>query len=83
MLGGMKRFEKPSHCQSYDVPGHAHELTFSCYHLYPFLNAQRTCLWLAQAIEQARSELKFYVWAYVFMPEHVHLETISKYPRPC
>ena len=25
-------------------PGHAHELTFSCYHRYRFLAAERTCL---------------------------------------
>jgi REP-associated tyrosine transposase len=73
MLARMKRLEKRSHRRSYDLPGHAHELTFSCYHRYPFLNAERTCLWLAEAIEQARSELNFYLWAYVFMPEHVHL----------
>jgi putative transposase len=67
-----------SHRQSFDFPGHAHELTFSCYHRYPFLRAERTCRWLAQAIEEARSELDFALWAYVFMPEHVHLLV---YPR--
>ena len=30
-----------------NMPGHAHELTFSCYHSYPFLRAERTCDWLA------------------------------------
>ena len=54
-------------------PGHAHELTFSCYHRYQFLKAERTCEWLAEAIEEARAELRFELWAYVFMPEHVHL----------
>ena len=54
-------------------PGHAHELTFSCYHKHRFLQADRTCLWLAEAISQARCRLDFSLWAYVFMPEHVQL----------
>lgn len=59
--------------QNHDEPGHAHELTFSCYHRFRFLQADRTCRWLAEAIEQARQRLGFAVWAYIFMPEHVHL----------
>jgi putative transposase len=52
---------------------HAHELTFTCYHRYPFLKAERTCGWLADAIEKARVSQDFALWAFVFMPEHVHL----------
>jgi putative transposase len=59
--------------RTFNEPGHAHELTFSCYRRYPFLQAERTCVWLAEAIEAARQEHKFALWAYVFMPEHVHL----------
>ena len=58
---------------SSDEPGHAHELTFSCFHRYAFLKADRTCQWLADAIDDARKQLDFALWAYVFMPEHVHL----------
>jgi putative transposase len=58
--------------------GHAHELTFSCYRHLPFLRAERTCQWLAEAINQARQTYDFALWAYVFMPEHVHLLI---YPR--
>jgi REP-associated tyrosine transposase len=58
--------------------GHAHELTFTCYKNCQFLKAERTCLWLAEAIEDARLEWNFALWAYVFMPEHVHL---LLYPR--
>ncbi len=61
------------HRRSYNVPGHAHELTFTCYHSYQFLKAERTCVWFAEAIEEARVELDFALWAFVFMPEHVHL----------
>jgi putative transposase len=54
-------------------PGHAHELTFSCFRGFDFLKAERTCQWLADAIDAARKEMEFALWAYVFMPEHVHL----------
>jgi putative transposase len=57
----------------FNTPGHAHELTFSCYQRFPFLKAQRTCLWLASAIEEARQKYDFALWAYVFMPEHAHV----------
>jgi len=61
------------HRRNYNDPGHAHELTFSCYHGYPFLKSDRTCAWLRVAIDRARSDLDFDLWAYVFMPEHAHL----------
>lgn len=48
-------------------------MTFSCYHGYEFLKPERTCQWLADAIEKARVEWVFDLWAYVFMPEHTHL----------
>ena len=51
----------------------AHALTFSCFHRRPFLSRERTCLWLVEALEQARRNHSFDLWAYVFMPEHVHL----------
>ena len=59
-------------------PGHAHELTFSCFHRFAFLQAECTCQWLADALNEARVSLDFALWAYVFMPEHVHLMI---YPR--
>jgi len=48
-------------------------LTFSCYHRFAFLRSERTCLWLVEAINSARVRRKFDLWAFVFMPEHVHL----------
>jgi len=61
-------------------PGHAHELTFGCFRGYAFLQAERTCQWLADAIDEARKELDFALWAYVFMPEHVHLLVWPRQP---
>ncbi len=60
-------------CKRHDLPGHTHELTFSCYRSRPFLSVDRTCRWLAEAIDKARRQHDFSLWAYVFMPNHVHL----------
>ena len=61
------------HRKNYNNPGHAHELTFSCYKGFQFLKAQRVCEWLVEAIQTARFKFSFDLWAYVFMPEHAHL----------
>ncbi len=60
-------------CKRYDVPGHAHELTFSCYQSRWFMKKQQPCQWLCDSLQKARTELNFALWAYVFMPNHVHL----------
>jgi putative transposase len=60
-------------CKRYNTPGHAHELTFSCYRNRRFLLSERTCQWLIESIEKARKKHHFSLWAYVFMPDHVHL----------
>jgi putative transposase len=69
----MSRHNRDSRRKSYNIPGHAHELTFSCYKRYPFLGAERCCQWLAEAVGKARASQQFRVWAFVFMPDHAHL----------
>ena len=65
---------KSVHRKSFNIPGHAHELTFSCYRKYPFFKAEaRCCEWLAEAIGAARQSQSFWLWAFVIMPDHVHL----------
>ena len=59
--------------QSLNLPGHAHELTFSCYRRRPVLLAEQTVRWLIEALARAREALDFALWGYVVMPEHVHL----------
>jgi len=61
------------HRRNYNQAGHAHELTFSCYRNFDFLKAERTCRWLAEEIEDVRAKHDVLLWAYVFMPNHVHL----------
>jgi putative transposase len=57
----------------YNEPNQPRELTFSCYRQYPFLSRDRTREWFIQALERARQEFGFQLWAYVIMREHVHL----------
>ena len=57
----------------YEETGSARELTFSCCHRFKFLDRDRTRQWFIESLEQARSEGQFDIWAYVLMPEHVHL----------
>ena len=57
----------------YDIPGHAHFLTFSCYRRLPLLTNDKWRRWLADSIKEACCTLNIALWAYVFMPEHVHL----------
>jgi putative transposase len=70
---GMSRHHRSRRRKSYNIPGHAHELTFSCFHRFKFLQAERCCQWLAEALAAARLKHEFWLWAYVFMPDHVHL----------
>ena len=65
-----KRICCPHACND---PGHAHELTFSCFRRLKMLSKDRTCEWLAQELLAGCQELNYALWAYVFMPEHVHI----------
>ncbi len=67
-------------CRRYNFPGHAHELTFSCYRNRAFLSSDRTCQYLADSIVQARQKHDFDLWAYVFMPDHAHLLICPRNP---
>ena len=60
-------------CHRYNIAGNAHELTFSCYKNQPFLSAERVCEYLVDSIISSRKKHQFDLWAYIFMPNHVHL----------
>ncbi|MFO0454741.1 MAG: REP-associated tyrosine transposase [Planctomycetota bacterium] len=62
----------------FDEPGQARELTFSCYKGFQFLNRDRTRQWFIDSLEEARKDFQFDLWAYVIMPEHVHLLIFPK-----
>ena len=57
----------------YAEPGQPRELTFSCYRRFPFFSRPRACEWFRDSLEFARAQIRFQIWAYVLMPEHVHL----------
>ena len=71
MTGGAEFHRK--RVRHLNIPGDAHFLTFSCYARLPLLSKDRTRLWLVQSISEARIELEFDLWAWGFMPEHVHM----------
>ena len=53
---------------------------FCCFRRQRFLSKERTRIWLAEAIDLARKKHAFDLWAYVFMPEHVHLLICPRKP---
>jgi putative transposase len=67
-------------CKSYNTPGEAHELTFSCFRRLPLLSKNRTRQWFVEALDKARRSRDFLVWAYVIMPEHVHVIVWPRQP---
>jgi putative transposase len=64
--------------KTYNRPGDAHYLTFSCNHYMPLLCKERSCLWLVEAIQKAKQKYKFDIYAYVIMPDHVHIMICPK-----
>jgi hypothetical protein len=65
--------QKHKKIKHYDTPGHAHELTFSCYHRYDHFSNSAACKLFLSELERSRKEDDFELWAYVLMPNHVHL----------
>ncbi len=61
------------YCKRYDEDGQGHYLTFSCFQNQPFLKGDRAKGWLIGSIALARKKYPFDLWAWVIMPEHVHL----------
>ena len=61
---GLKRFQKAEAL---------HFITFSCFQRLPFLEAPATKETFELILEQTRSRHQARVYAYVLMPEHIHL----------
>ena len=59
--------EQRKKLKRYDIPGHAHELTFSCYHRFHYLNDPICCALFIDELSQAREHFLFRLWAYVLM----------------
>lgn len=66
----------------YHEPGDLHELTFSCYRRMPLLTNDDWRGRLARSLNAALVEWEFQLFAFVFMPEHVHLLVNPLRPEP-
>jgi putative transposase len=66
---------------AFNIPWHAHYLTFSCYKRQRLLADDILCRQLLSCWDQARRRLDFAIWADVIMPEHVHLLVWPKSER--
>ena len=64
MPSGLKRFQKAESL---------HFITFSCFHRLPLLDAPGAKETFEAVLEQIRARHQARVYAYVLMPEHVHL----------
>ncbi len=62
-----------THRKSWDIPWDAHSLTFSCFQRRPFFRGSQSPKWFLENLDVARRETPFDLWAYVLMPEHVHM----------
>jgi putative transposase len=65
--------QKHKTCKRYNLPGHAHSLTFNCFRRQPFLSKDRSRHWLLDALQRAQQKHEFDLWAYCIMPEHAHI----------
>jgi len=61
------------HRKSWDIPWDAHCLTFSCFQRQPFFCGSNSPRWFLDAVDRARTMHLFDLWAFVIMPEHVHM----------
>ena len=59
--------------KAWNNPGQAHFLTYSCFERCPLLARDRSRRWVIEAMEKTRREQDLLLWAYVIMPEHVHV----------
>ena len=67
--------------RNWNEVGHAHELTFCCRHRLPLLSKDRSRRWLIEALAAAREVHDVELWAYVIMPEHVHVLLWPRHPN--
>ncbi len=56
-----------------EAPGHARFLTFSCFRRQPLMLQDDLAARFIRGLARARTELRFKLYAWVVMPEHIHL----------
>jgi len=60
-------------CKRYNVPGHAHALTFTCKDKRQLLDSEPARQLFVDSLAAARDTQRFHLWGYVIMPEHAHV----------
>jgi len=63
----------PRDLRRYQESGQSHFVTFSCYHCQPFFDHPTRFQLFVLCLEEMRRRFELCVYAYVVMPEHVHL----------
>jgi putative transposase len=58
---------------TFDIEGHAHELTFSTYRRLQVFDDPKSIQIFLYSLAKAKEIHRFELWAFVVMPEHVHL----------
>ena len=66
--------------RAYNLPNHAHLLTYSCRRRAPYLNSDLVRGWVVESMKRTREHLDVALIAYVVMPEHVHLLLFPRRP---
>ncbi len=61
------------HRTRHEIPGHARFLTFSCFRRFPLLHTEATRDIFEATVMHARQTCRFRLYAWVVMPNHVHL----------
>ncbi len=65
-----------------EVPRRARALNFACFHGQRFLAADRSCQWLADSLTVGLTNHEIDLWAYCFMPTHIHLLVFPRSDHP-
>ncbi len=69
------------HRTRHEIPGHARFLTFSCFKRFSLLQTEATRNILETTLLQARKDCRFELYAWVVMPNHVHMLLRPKLPE--
>ena len=68
------------HRRRFETPGQARFLTFSCYRRLPLFDNDRIKDAVVEQFRVAQTETKFETFAWVVMPEHIHLLIVPSLP---
>ena len=68
----------PKRRQNFNTPGHAHELTFSTYRRWKALAHPQLADCFVAKLSELCATHAYDLWAYVVMPEHVHLLVVPR-----